>query len=111
MHAGRLVALGSVAEMKEVFAGRAVLEVATPRYLDALAVLERSDFVLEASPFGTRLHLVVEDVEGAVRRVREALGEAGIEVEGVERVMPTLEDVFMHTIERAESAREAGRLA
>jgi ABC-2 type transport system ATP-binding protein len=109
MHAGRLVALGSVAEMKEVFAGRAVLEVATERYLDALALLEGRDFVLEASPFGTRLHLVVEDVEGARRRVRETLAEAAIEVESVERVVPTLEDVFIHYIERAESEREAGR--
>ncbi len=109
MHAGRLIALGSVAEMKEVFAGRAVLEVACPRYLDALAHLEGRDFVLEASVFGTRLHLVVDDVEGARRRVRETLDAAEIPCEGVERVVPSLEDVFIHYIEAEEAARPAGR--
>jgi len=101
MHAGKLVALGSVREMKEVFAGRAVLEVQSPRYLEALAHLEGREFVLEASVFGTRLHLVVDDVEGARRRVRETLEAAGLEVEGIERVVPSLEDVFIHYIERA----------
>jgi len=108
MHAGRLVALGSVAEMKDVFAGRAVLEVATPRYLDALALLEASPSVLEASVFGTRLHLVVDDAEGARRRVREALDAAGLPVESVERIVPSLEDVFIHYIESEEAARHAG---
>ena len=79
MHAGRLVALGSVAELKEVFAGSAVLEVACPRYLEALSrCSRRQDWVLEASVFGTRLHLVVDDAEQARRRVRETLDAAGI---------------------------------
>jgi ABC-2 type transport system ATP-binding protein len=107
MHAGRLVATGSVAEMKEVFAGRAVLEVACPRYLDALSRLEDRDFVLEASVFGTRLHLVVDDVEGARRRVRETLESAGIPVESIDRVVPSLEDVFIHYIEKEEAAQTA----
>jgi ABC-2 type transport system ATP-binding protein len=108
MHAGRLVALGSVAEMKEVFAGRAVLDVACPRYLDALSRLEAEDFVLEVSLFGTRLHLVVDDLERASRRVRETLDAAGIPVESVERIVPSLEDVFIHYVEKEEAVREAG---
>jgi ABC-2 type transport system ATP-binding protein len=108
MHAARLVALGSVAEMKSVFAGRAVLEVACPRYLDALTHLEERDFVLEASLFGTRLHLVVDDVEGARRRVRETLRAHDIPVESVERIVPSLEDVFIHYIEAEEAARSVG---
>lgn len=108
MHAGRLVALGSVAEMKSVLAGRAVLEVVCSRYLEALACLEGLDFILEASVFGTRLHIVVHDPEGASRRVREALDDAGIAVESVEHVVPSLEDVFIHYIETVE-ADPAGR--
>ena len=69
MHAGRLVALGTVRELKEVFAGRALLEVSCPRFLEAQGGLEAQDFVLEASLFGTRLHLVVADPESATRRV------------------------------------------
>jgi len=108
MHAGRLVALGSVAEMKEVFAGRAVVEIASPRYLDALGHLEQLAFVREASVFGTRLHLVVDRPDGAAQRVRAALEDAGIPVESVEKIVPSLEDVFIHYIEAQEARPSAG---
>ncbi len=105
MHAGRLVALGSVAELKNVFAGRAVLEVACPRPLEAIDRLEREDWVLEATVFGTRVHLVVREAESGRRRAREILESDGNPPAAVERIVPSLEDVFIHYIE-AEEARE-----
>ncbi|HEU4403175.1 MAG TPA: ABC transporter ATP-binding protein [Candidatus Polarisedimenticolia bacterium] len=106
MHAGRLVALGSVADLKEVFAGRAVLEVSCPRYLDALLRLERQEWVLEAAVFGTRLHVVVRDLEEGKARAAELLAGDGNLPLSVERIVPSLEDVFIHYIE-AEDARAA----
>jgi ABC-2 type transport system ATP-binding protein len=106
MHAGRLVAFGSVRELKEVFAGRALLEVACPRFLEAQERLEAEDFVLEASLFGTRLHLVVADAEDGRRRVLERLTADGNVPARVERIVPSLEDVFIHCIE-AEDAKRA----
>ncbi len=105
MHAGRLVALGSVAELKEVFAGRALLEVGCPRILEAHERLEREDWALEASVFGTRLHLVVADAEEGRRRVREVLEAAGFAPVSVERIVPSLEDVFIHCIGAEDEAR------
>jgi ABC-2 type transport system ATP-binding protein len=102
MHAGRLIALGTVGELKQVFAGRVLLEVATPRFLEAQEILEREPFVLEAALFGTRLHVVVGASEEAarVRAVLERAGHAGVTAEPV---VPSLEDVFIHSIERAEA--------
>jgi ABC-2 type transport system ATP-binding protein len=108
MDAGRIVASGSVLEMKRVFAGFAVLEVACSDYLDALRLLERQDWVREASTFGTRLHLVVEDADSSAKRIRETLEHAGNQVRGIERIVPSLEDVFIHYIERRERGRPAG---
>jgi ABC-2 type transport system ATP-binding protein len=107
MHAARLVALGTVAELKEVFAGRALLEVACPRVLEAQERLEREDWVLEASVFGTRVHLVVADAEAekGIRRARETLGAAGFGPIAVERILPSLEDVFIHCFEAEDAAR------
>jgi ABC-2 type transport system ATP-binding protein len=99
LDAGRLVALGSVAELKEVFAGRAVLEVVAPRYLEALERLERADWVYEASLFGDRLHVVVADAEEGRRRVLDLLEKDGNTPATVERIVPSLEDVFIHSIE------------
>jgi ABC-2 type transport system ATP-binding protein len=105
MHAGRLVALGDVPGLKEVFAGRAVLEVRCPRYLDAMQRLEREDWVFETAAFGTSLHLVVADADEGRRRTISLLERDGNAPVTVERVIPSLEDVFIHYIEREERGR------
>jgi ABC-2 type transport system ATP-binding protein len=107
MHAGRLVSLGTVTELKRVFAGRALLEVACPRFLAAQEALESEPYVLEAALFGTRLHVVVADAEDGRRRILERLGRDGHEPLEVERIVPSLEDVFIHCIEREDAARAA----
>src|SRR5262245_33172830 len=73
MHAGRLVALGTGPQLKDVFAGRVLLEVTCPRFLDAQERLEGAPHVREVSVFGTRLHVVVDDFEGGRRSVQERL--------------------------------------
>jgi ABC-2 type transport system ATP-binding protein len=96
---GRLVALGSVAELKNVFAGRAVLEVICPRYLEAQEKLEKEDWVREVSLFGDRLHVVVDDAEEGRRRILALLEKDGNTPATAERIVPSLEDVFIHSIE------------
>ncbi|MEW6365635.1 MAG: ABC transporter ATP-binding protein [Acidobacteriota bacterium] len=99
MHAGKLVALGTVAELKEVFAERAVVEVGCPRIIEALDELGKESWVLEASVFGTRIHLVVDAYEAGRARVLDLLARAGNVPAQVERIVPSLEDVFIHHIE------------
>jgi len=105
MHDGRLVALGSVAELKKVFAGRAILEVACPRFLEALEQLEAEPWVIEASVFATRLHVVVADADDGRNRALALLAAAGNGPATVERIIPSLEDVFIHTVESETQAR------
>jgi ABC-2 type transport system ATP-binding protein len=107
MHAGRLVAYGTVTELKDVFAGRVLLEVACPRVLDAQALLEQQPGVFEATVFGTRLHVVVAEAEEGRRQVLSALAGAGFQPASVERIVPSLEDVFIHCIEAEEARRRA----
>jgi ABC-2 type transport system ATP-binding protein len=107
MHAGRLVASGSVAELKQVFAGRALLEITSPRILEAHERLEREPWILEASVFGTRIHAVVADPDEGGRRARELLTRSGLLPVEVHRIVPSLEDVFIHCIEAEEAARSA----
>ena len=104
MHAGRLVALGSVPELKQVFLGRTVLEVVCPDYVAALQGFETQPFVHEVSVFGSRLHLVVDDATGVDAQVMEVLEKAGNVPAAVERIVPSLEDVFIHSVEVADAA-------
>jgi len=106
MHAGRLVALGTVPELKEVFAGRVLLEVTCPRFLEAQEKLEGLPGVLEATVFGTRLHVVVAEAEESGRLVRQRLEKDGNAPVSVERIVPSLEDVFIHLIEAEDAARK-----
>jgi ABC-2 type transport system ATP-binding protein len=108
IHAGRLVALGTVAELKEVFSGRAVIEIAAPRPAEALEALAGQPFVLETSIFGARLHLVVDDVEESGRKALDILGRHGNVPATVERIAPSLEDVFIHHVEAEEARMAAG---
>ena len=108
MHAGRLVALGALDELREVFGGKVVLEVACPRPVEALEVLGSAPWVEEISLFGSKLHLVVEEAEAGARRIRELLAERQIGEARIEPIVPSLEDVFIHHIEASEAAPMAG---
>jgi ABC-2 type transport system ATP-binding protein len=109
IHAGRLVALGTVSELKGVFSGDAVLEVAAPRVGDALEVIDAAPWALETSVFGTRIHVVVHDAEEGRARIEELLAsEANVPV-AVERILPSLEDVFIHHVEEAEAGNRGAR--
>jgi len=105
MHAGRVIAAGSVAELKGVFGGMAMLEVEAPRILEAQDQVESLSGVAEVSIFGTKLHVVVEDGDAIIDAITSSLEAAGNAPVAVERIVPSLEDVFIHCIEREEQAR------
>ena len=58
--------------------------------------------MLDVAVFGGGLHVMVDDAEASMRRIRERLGAAGIEVRRLEPIEPSLEDVFVAMIEAEE---------
>jgi ABC-2 type transport system ATP-binding protein len=103
IHAGRLAALGTVSDLKRVFAGRSVLEVVAPRAGEALDAIAAQPWALETSLFGTRIHVVVQDAAAGRQAVEELLRRAENGPTAVERILPSLEDVFIHHVEQAEA--------
>ncbi|HLG20326.1 MAG TPA: ABC transporter ATP-binding protein [Bdellovibrionota bacterium] len=106
MHAGRLITLGTIGELRRTLGSRIMLEVSCPRFLGALSEIAEVKGVLETNLFGTRIHALVED-EQIVDGVRAALERAGNSPTSIERVIPSLEDVFIHNIETEEAARRS----
>jgi ABC-2 type transport system ATP-binding protein len=106
IHAGRLVALGTVSELKRVFAGDTVLEVVAPRVSEAQDAIAAAPWALETSVFGTRIHVVVRDAEAGRHEAERLLAAAGNNALSIERILPSLEDVFIHHVEAAEAARK-----
>lgn len=57
---------------------------------------------MDAAVFGSALHLVVPNAASATPQVKQLLAERGVKVGKVEKIRPSLEDVFVSlTTERA----------
>ena len=105
MHAGKLLALDTVAELKKIFAPGTVLEVECTDAPRALENLETLPGVVDAALFGEHLHAVVEQPEIAAV-IRNHLDGNGFSSVEIRPVAPSLEDVFIRSIREAEEARE-----
>jgi ABC-2 type transport system ATP-binding protein len=104
MHAGRIAAMGTVQELKAIFADRTVIEVRTPSPMEALRALDDLAPVERASLFGAALHVRLKPGARDIQAVRARLESQGIAVESIGIVQPSLEDVFMDVVERAGGA-------
>jgi len=107
MHAGRIVAEGTLEQLRGVFGARTVLEVVCKQALEAFPRLAADPAVLESAVFGARLHLVVADAASAKARLARLLEAGGNVPYEIEEVLPSLEDVFIHAIASTESRGSA----
>ncbi len=95
IYGGRIVASGSPSELKRGHVSQALIEVETPDLMTAYAALKRAPAVRGVALFGNTLHVAADDEPSA----RAAITAAGIPVERVERIEPSLEDAFVAIIE------------
>ena len=100
IHAGRLAALGTANELKQVFSSRPIVEIHASRPVDAMKALDALPAVEKTSLFGTSVHAVLRDAGTPPDALANALRSAGIEVHSVGPVSPSLEDVFLDVVER-----------
>jgi ABC-2 type transport system ATP-binding protein len=105
IHAGRLAAIGTTSEVKQVFADRPIIEVRTARATEAMKALDSMPEVEKTSLFGTAVHAVLRSRQLTADRLAERLRGGGIPIESIEQVAPSLEDVFLDVVEHAESTR------
>jgi ABC-2 type transport system ATP-binding protein len=99
IYRGELVALGTPGDMKEGLMADQVLCITCDRAHEALGVAASLAGVRDAALFGRDIHLMTEDAEDLAPRLRQTLTEAGYQVGTVERITPSLEDVFVSLIE------------
>jgi ABC-2 type transport system ATP-binding protein len=104
IHAGKLAALGTATELKQVFAERPILEIYASRPVDAMEILDRHERVEKTSLFGTAVHAVLKDGSTDAAALSDALRSKGIDVTSIGAVTPSLEDVFLDVVERVGAA-------
>ena len=101
IQAGRLAAHGTVQELKAMFASRPILEIRTPKAVDAMRALDTMPEVEKTSIFGTAVHAVLRSAATTPDAIQGRLERGGIDVTSCGRVEPSLEDVFLDVAERA----------
>ena len=101
MNAGKLAAMGTSRELKEIFARRPILEIHSNRPVDVMRALEDIPGVEKTSVFGTAVHAVLKSPDVEVDALARNLSARGLEIAGIDRVMPSLEDVFLDVVEHA----------
>lgn len=99
IHAGKLVAGGSPQELKLKYIQNPILEIECNKIVDALEILQKEDWVRETSIFGTYLHVNVESEENGRTKIQQILSKNNILIKRVDRIVPSLEDVFIHLVE------------
>ena len=100
IQAGRLAALGTVPELKQIFAGRPILEIRAAQPVAAMRRLDEMPEVEKTSIFGTAVHAVLRSADAGADSVAARLRAGGIEA-ACTVVDPSLEDVFLDIAERS----------
>ena len=104
IHAGKMAALGTTTELKQVFSTRPIIEIQASQPVQAMAILDRQPNVEKTSLFGTAVHAVLRDHATDPQALSSMLKAEGAEVTSIGVVAPSLEDVFLDVVERAGAA-------
>lgn len=97
IYRGRIIAEGTPNELKQEYMKRDVLEIEVDRIVDAMEVIEKNK--IETAIFGSLLHATVDDAKLAIPQIKRILADSNIIVNRIEKIVPSLEDVFVTLIE------------
>jgi ABC-2 type transport system ATP-binding protein len=104
IHAGRLAAMGTTAELKSAFDTRPIFEVRSADPVRTMTRLDALPIVEKTSLFGVAVHAVMRQAEATATDLDAALSGAGVTDAVIERVTASLEDVFIDLVDRASAA-------
>ena len=107
IYRGELIAMGTPETLKRETMREDILEVYCDAPSDAMTVVEELPEVKEAALFGKGLHVAVSSAETGGAAIGKALSAAGIRLERLETIAPSMEDVFVSLIETQDKREEA----
>ncbi len=110
INAGKLIAAGTSKELKTNYLKNTILEIECDRVVAAMELLEKENFVDETSIFGNQMHIIVNDEYKNEAQIKNILTQNSIPVKRIDKIVPTLEDVFIHLLERNNPKSNAATL-
>lgn len=100
INAGKLIANGSPVELKSEHVKSPILEVVCGNVVEALETIREKPWALETTVFGTALHVMVREEREGRKHITDALHEKSIPVTSIQRIVPSLEDVFLYLLDQ-----------
>ncbi|MBI5878702.1 MAG: ABC transporter ATP-binding protein [Chloroflexi bacterium] len=108
IYQGRIVAEDTTHGMKTRQMVGEVVEVVCDRLDDAIAAMRASPFGFgEVALYGSTIHAIGDGAGARLADLRDWLAGRGIRVESVALIPPSLEDVFITRLRRADRSTEA----
>lgn len=103
---GRLIALGAPDELKQDHMTGRVYEVECENVLEAAEALDGAKGVYEAAVFGRVMHVRLDARVEAEKFIPQFLAERNLKAGEVKAIDPTLEDVFVALVGRADEEKK-----
>jgi ABC-2 type transport system ATP-binding protein len=97
IYRGRIIAAATPMELRKNYMKRDILEIEVDRAADAVEVLLSNG--IEGAVFGSSLHATVTNAAEGAETIRRLLESSGMVVAKMEKIVPSLEDVFVTLIE------------
>ncbi len=105
IYRGELIACRAPAALKSDLMREDIVEVVCDRPQDAMVALETLAGVKESALFGSALHVVTQDAASLIPRLASELESKGFRPTRIEKIAPSLEDVFVSLIEAHDRER------
>lgn len=102
---GKLTALGSPSELKHNLDMYSIFEVECSQPVDAMEYLRKEPWTVETSIFGSAFHISTANKPHMLEKVKQVLVKQKIEIHRMARIVPSLEDVFIHVIAAADTQK------
>ena len=95
---GRIIANDSPQELKRTALGGELLLLECDALGPTLAALQQAPGVIDASVFGSAIHVLVRDAERSLNELPAYLEQRALQPSRIERIQPSLEDIFVQLI-------------
>jgi ABC-2 type transport system ATP-binding protein len=100
---GKIIAEGNSKELKSVHIKNKMYELESDNPVEVMEQLKKADFVDEVSIFGNNLHLSVNEKMKDKNQITSFINQLGeYNVNSIDEMTPTLEDVFIHLLEKGK---------
>ena len=109
IYTGKLIALGSPTELKHSLDRYSVFEVQCSNTVDAMELLRGQAWAAETSIFGSAFHVSTLNVSDAEKEIHWILTNEKIAVSRIEKIIPSLEDVFIQRIAEEDARKNGAR--